>query len=151
MPVICTVFMHKSYLRGLQSSEKEVGRCLHISLLRVYSSPLEIHLCYVRVWQRRWKQGMPPVCSSNRHRLRSASEAPCASSAAAVTPQHGWSRPSSPGAVLELSSLAKAPVGAANWAVLTCLRYGQHAGSVLRFIWKGINILQSISPWVEWD
>lgn len=49
MPVICTVFMHKSYLRRFRSSEKEDGRCLDINLLRVYSSPLEIHLCYARV------------------------------------------------------------------------------------------------------
>lgn len=86
MPVICTVFMHKSYLRGFRSREKEDGRRLAINLLRIYSSPLEIHMCCPRVWQRRWKQGMPPVCSSNQHTLRSASETLCVSSAVAVIP-----------------------------------------------------------------
>lgn len=100
MPVICTVFMHKSYWRGFRSNEKEDGRCLDINLLRVYNSPLEIYMCYASVWQRRWKQRMPASCLLFK---------PCHAEVCQ------GSDPAQPApALLELSSLAQAPVGAAN-------------------------------------
>lgn len=136
MPVIWTVSMHKSYLRGFRSSEKEDERCLDINLLRVYSPPLEIQMCYASVWQGRWKQGMPPVCCS------------VITGWARCVRCRGWSRPASPGALLELSSLAKAPgelLIEQYWHVGDMSRM---LASGLRFIWKGINMLQSISPWV---
>lgn len=141
MPVICTAFMHK---RRFRNSEKEDGNCLDINLLRVYSSPLEIHTCYSRVWQRRGKQGMPP-----NHRTLSLPAEHC------VCPgfhtQRGWSRPASPGAVLELSSSEKAPGGAANWAIPTCLWYGQDAGFGFEIYLEGNRhaaVNQSLS-WCE--
>lgn len=42
MPMICTVFMCKSYPRGFRNNEKEDVRCLDINLLTVYSSALQI-------------------------------------------------------------------------------------------------------------
>lgn len=109
MPVLCTVFMHKSYLRGFRSSEKEDGRCLDINLLESLQFSFRNTDVLRRCLAKKVEAGNASRLLLGHRGLRAAvmcrGRGVTASTADPARPAP---------APLGLSSLAKAPLGAAN-------------------------------------